>query len=209
MHDDYDKEFHDLEVAYKACLYCIIGITALLLLMMLMGCSTVKSEESTTDQRFITELNAKMDWLMRSTSTWQETFLSRQTSLVDSLIHRERNDSSHSVVVNEKGDTVRERIEVIRYIEREHTTNTKETEQWIERFRQTDSLLQVSLERQEKTDSMLHEYQKTTVVEKQLSLWERIKMNFGGFALIAVLFIFVFVVLKVIRWLRRKSIIKV
>ena len=34
-HDDYyDKEFHNLEVTYKACLYCIIGITALLLLMM-------------------------------------------------------------------------------------------------------------------------------------------------------------------------------
>jgi uncharacterized protein YceK len=204
-HDDYDKEFHDLEVAYKACLYCIIGITALLLLLMLTGCSTVKSEESTTDQRFVTELNAKMDSLIHRTSTWQETFLSKQSSIIDSIKHSEVRDTSHTIFLGAKGDTIKETVIIRQYIEREHTTDTKETEQWIERFRQTDSLLQVSLDRQEKTDSLLHEYQKTTVVEKQLSLWERIKMNFGGFALI-VLVIFIFVVcFRTQGWLRRKS----
>lgn len=204
----YDRKLRKNTPFYKVCLYCEIGTVAVLMLLSLMGCRTVKSEESTTDRRFVTELNAKMDSLMRSTSTWQETFLSRQTSLVDSLIHRERNDSSHSVVVNEKGDTVRERIEVIRYIEREHKTNTKETEQWIERFRQTDSLLHASLEKQERTDSMLQEYTKNTVTEKQLSLWERIKVDFGGYALIAFFFIFIVVCFRTVRWLRRQPSLK-
>lgn len=39
--DYYNKEFHDLEIAYKVCLYCIIGITTLLIILMLVGCKTV------------------------------------------------------------------------------------------------------------------------------------------------------------------------
>lgn len=202
----YDRKLRRNGIAYKVCMYCEIGTVAVLMLLSLMGCKTIKSEESTTDQRYVAELSAKMDSLIHRTSTWQETFLSKQSSIIDSIKHSEVRDTSHTIFLGAKGDTIKETVIIRQYVEREHTTDTKETEQWIERFRQTDSLLQVSLDRQEKTDSLLHEYKKTTVVEKHLSLWERIKMNFGGFALI-VLVIFIFVVcFRTQGWLRRKSI---
>ena len=189
--------------------YILFVLTMIGVSLALAGCKTVKSEESTVDRHLVTELNTKMDSLICRTATWQETFLSRQTSLIDSVMQKEKNDSSHSVVVNEKGDTVRERIEIIRYIERSHTTDTKETEQLVERFRRTDSLLQVSLEKQEKTDSLLHEYQKSVVVEKKPSLWDRIVSKVGGYAIVIALISLIFVGFKTLRWLRRKRLTKV
>lgn len=202
--DYYDRNLQGKAMSYRACLYCMIGMAAILMLLFLTSCRTVRSEESTVDRRFMTELDAKMDSLISRTSTWQETFLTRQTSIIDSFRRSEVRDTSHTVFLGAKGDTVKETIIIRQFVEKEHSSDTKETEQLVERFRRTDSLLQVSLARQEKTDSLLHEYQKTTVVERQLTLWERLKAGIGGYAIMIVLVILTVVCFRIVRWLRRK-----
>ena len=108
--------------------------------------------------------------------------MSRQTSIFESLKQTEKNDSSYSVTLNEKGDTVKEKIIIYREVSTDHSTEKEEKEMWMQKFRQIDSLLKVSLDRQAETDSLLREKEK--VVEKELNWWQKAKMEVGGWAII-------------------------
>lgn len=155
-HDDYyDKGLHDLEVAYKACLYCIIGITALLLLLMLVGCKTVYVPVKEVHTEYVTK-----------TDTFKQK---------DSIFCHD------SVYIHSVGDTV--------WFEKWHTKYRDKIKEVV----RIDSFI--------KNDSIPVPYP----VEKKLTPWQQAKQDFGGYALIIVSFIFVLVVIKVIRWLRRQS----
>ena len=56
---------------------------------------------------------------------------------------------------------------------------------WMHRFERMDSMLQMSIEKQERTDSLLSEYKK--IAERQPTRWERIRLDYGGYALIMLL----------------------
>lgn len=164
--------------------------------MCLVGCRSASSVETSKESHKMTELVERMDSLVAKTSVWQQDIYQKQTSLVDSFKQKEKNDSSHSVVVNEKGDTIRERIEIHHYVEREHSSEKSESEMWMQKFHEVDSLLKVSLDKQAVTDSLLKEHNKETVVEKQLSFWERIKQSVGGWAIVIIIIVFVFLVIR-------------
>lgn len=185
-----------------ALMYGLILIGAILLLS---SCKSIKSVESTTESHKVSELVEKMDSLVTKTSKWQQDIYQKQTSLVDSFKQKEKNDSSHVIIVNEKGDTVRERIEIHHYVEREHSTDTKESEVWIQKFREVDSLLKVSLDKQAVTDSLLKEHNKETVVEKQLTFWQRIKQSLGGWAILISTVLLLIMLYKIFSFLRRKA----
>lgn len=166
-------------------------------IMCLAGCSSVKSVESSSESRISTELSARMDSLLRATSTWQQSIYMQQSQLIDSFKHSEVRDTSHTIFLGVKGDTIRERIVIREYIEREHQSSEKSETFFEEKFRQTDSLLQVSLARQEKSDSLLRSYQKTTVVEKQLTFWQRVKQSLGGYAIVVCMILLLIVLYKI------------
>jgi len=148
-------------------LYVIIGIV---LLMLFTSCRSVKSVETSSESRKVSELVEQMDSLVKFSAKWQQDIYQRQTSQVDSIRQHERNDSSRSVVVNEKGDTIRERVEIYRYIERDHSTEKSESEVWMQKFHEVDSLLRISLVKQAVTDSLLREREATSVIEKKPGL---------------------------------------
>lgn len=184
-----------------ALMYGLILIGAILLLS---SCKSIKSVESTTESHKVSELVEKMDSLVAKTSKWQQDIYQKQTSLVDSFKQKEKNDSSHVIIVNEKGDTVRERIEIHHYVEREHSSEKNESEIWIQKFREVDSLLKVSLDKQAVTDSLLKEHNKETVVEKQLTFWQRIKQSLGGWAILISTVLLLIMLVKLFYFLKRK-----
>lgn len=156
-----------------------------LLLFLVCGCSAPREFES--ESHAYSLMIERMDSLVHSTSVWQQDFTSKQTSIFESLKQKEKNDSSHTIVVNEKGDTVKETIYIYREIEKESSVEKEEKEMWMHKFQQIDSLLQVSLAKQAETDSLLQ--QKQTVVEMpaELSWWQRLRLWLGNFTLIGIL----------------------
>lgn len=147
----------------------------LLLLFLVSGCATKRSTESNIDVHSIELMTQKMDSMLHATSTWQQSIFQKQTALVDSFKQREVRDTSRTVFLDEEGKIIKETVVIKELVESDHSTKESEKEYWEERFRKTDSLLQISLAKQEKMDSTLQLRQKDTVVEKKPTLGERLK----------------------------------
>ena len=130
--------------------------------------------ETETQYHQILELTSKMDSLFHSTSTWQQSIFEKQTALVDSFKQSEVRDTSRVVFLNEKRDTIKEIITIKETIEREHNTSESTKEIYQELFRQNEVLFQSTQVLQQKVDSLLHEHNKTTVVEKKAPWYERL-----------------------------------
>lgn len=147
----------------------------LLLLFLVSGCATKRSTESNIDVHSIELMTQKMDSMLHATSTWQQSIFQKQTALVDSFKQREVRDTSRTVFLDEEGKIIKETVVIKELVESDHSTKESEKEYWEELVRKTDSLLQVSLAKQEKMDSTLQLRQKDTVVEKKPTLGERLK----------------------------------
>ena len=177
-------------------------ITALIILVGLMGltgCRTIKESEMTNENHKLSELMERMDSMMRTSYTWQQDLYSKQSSLVDSFRHNEKRDSNHVVVINEKGDTVRERIEIYHEVEKDHSSEKQETEMLVQKIEKLDSMLKVSVEKQAVTDSLLRERDKYKEVEKEKTLGQRISTFFTDALVCVIIFVLVYIILKVKR----------
>ena len=111
--------------------------------------------------------------MFHSTSTWQKSIFEKQTALVDSFKNSEVRDTSHTVFLGEKGDTVKEIIKIKEIVEREHNTSEVTQESYQELFKQNEVLFHSTQVLQQKMDSLLHERNKTTVVEKKAPWYQR------------------------------------
>lgn len=180
--------------------YLLVVIFVILSLFCLLSCRSTSTVETTTEVHKVSQLAEKMDSLVKNTVKMQQNFYERQTSLIDSVRHLEKNDSTHSVVVNEKGDTIRERIEVHHYIEREHNSEKEENEVVIHLQSQVDSLIRLSVENKALTDSLLKEHNKEVVIEKKPSLWDRIKNFVYG----AIITVFIYYLIRIFLFIKRK-----
>ena len=169
---------------------------------LLLSCKSTKSVESSSESHRMTELTERIDSAFRTYSLLQQQMLVNQSSLTDKLMEKERNDSSQTVVVNEKGDTVRERVVIYKYLERQHDTDRSELNMWMERYRETDSLLRKVIERQAVTDSLIEKHDKVTVVENKPTLWQRTRQYAGDMAIIGLVLVLIY--LLVVR-LQRKA----
>lgn len=180
MGDYYEEKLKRSTGSYKACFWSGILLAILLSILFLTSCSTKSMVETDTQYRHLTELTDRMDSLFHSTSTWQQSIFEKQTALVDSFKSSEVRDTSHTVFLNEKGDTTKEKIIIKEIIEREHTSSENTQEYYQELFKQTDSLRASSKILQEKVDSLLHAYNKTTEITKEepwyKQLWNRVEL---------------------------------
>ena len=156
---------------------------------LLLSCKSTKSVESSSESHRVTELTERIDSAFRTYSLLQQQMLVNQSSLTDKLMEKERNDSSQTVVVNEKGDTVKERVVIYKYLERQHDTDRSELNMWMERYRETDSLLRKVIERQAVTDSLIEKHDKVTVVENKPTLWQRTRQYAGDMAIIGLVLV--------------------
>lgn len=164
----------------------LITMFMVLLLFVLGGCKTVTNTESHVEKHRIESMMERMDSLIKTSmtviqdSSWHETVIRELQSI------RERNDTSHFVVVDSAGKVIKETVTIVR--EREVSS---------ERDRQEITYLRHSIERMDSTiaaqssqisrmDSLLQQSHKETIVEKKSwwkSLWEQIKGILAGFIL--------------------------
>jgi len=173
MGDYYEEKLKRSTGSYKACFWSVILSALLLSFLFLTSCSTKSMVETDTQYQHISELTSSVDSLIHATATWQQSIFEKQTALVDSFKQSEVRDTSRTTFLNEKGDTIKEKIVITKIIEREHTSSESTQEYYQELFKQTDSLFQTNKILQTKVDSLLHDHNKTTVVEKKTSWIER------------------------------------
>lgn len=167
----------------------LVTMFTLLLLFVLSGCKTVSNTESYVEKHQIESLFNKMDSVLSKSQTvvqdsaWHETVIKELQSI------RERNDTSHYVVVDTAGKVIKETIVI---------NNTKEVSS--ERDRQEilflrhsvekmDSVLSVQNEQISRMDSLLQQSSKETVIEKRpwwKSLWDQLRGIITGIVLCAV-----------------------
>lgn len=174
------------EAKYNGC-GTQIALFIMLAVFLLCGCTTKNLVETDTQYRHLTELTERMDSMFHSTSTWQQSIFEKQTALVDSFKSSEVRDTSHTVFLGEKGDTVKEIIRIKEIIEREHSSSESTQEYYEELVKQTDSLFHSNKELQAKMDSLLHDHNKATVVEKEAPWYERLLAKVAPWVIIALL----------------------
>lgn len=165
----------------------VMMTACLLLLFLLCSCATTKEFEK--EDHSYSKMTEMVDSLMRSTTSWQKDFLSRQTSLIEKLSQKEKNDSIHSVVLNEKGDTLKERIVIYKEVSTDHSTEKKEMELLISKYNRIDSLLNVSLVKQAETESLLRAKETVVEVPAELSWWQNLRIWIGNIVLLALVVI--------------------
>lgn len=173
MGDYYDEKLKRSGWSYKACFWAFIAAFVMALCLFFTSCSTKRSVETETQYHHLTELTNRMDSMFHSTSTWQQSLFEKQTALVDSFKQSEVRDTSHTVFLGEKGDTVKEIITIKETFEREHSSSESTQEFQQEIFKQTDSLFRSNEILQQKVDSLLHDHNKETVVQEKVPWYER------------------------------------
>lgn len=173
-------------------MYLLIGVIVLLFA----SCSTKSMVENDVSYQKLTEATSRIDSLIHTTSTWQQSIFQQQTALVDSFKSKEVRDTSRTVFLGEKGDTIKEKIIIKEYYEREHSSSESTQEFQQEVFKQTDSLFRSNEILQQKVDSLLHTHDKTTVVEKEIPWYERWLLRLAPWIIIGLLSYIVFLKIK-------------
>ena len=152
-------------------MYCFI--IAAFVICTMCSCKTTTSTEQTVDYRHMARISERMDSLFRATETWQKSVYEKQTSLVESFKNSEVRDTSHTIFLGAKGDTVKETIVIKQYIESNHSSQESTQELREEFFRQTDSIIALNKTLSEKVDSFMQSHNKETVVEKEVPWYEK------------------------------------
>lgn len=173
MSDYYEEKRKRSTGAYKAVVNALLVAIAMAVGLFFASCSTKQSVETDVSFRHLEELTDRMDSLFHSTSTWQQSIFEKQTALVDSFKNSEVRDTSHTVFLGEKGDTVKEIIKIKEIIEREHSSSEVTQESYQELFKQNEVLFHSTQILQQKVDSLLHDHNKTTVVQEKVPWYKR------------------------------------
>lgn len=169
-HSEMKHRFTDEQMRRGGCLGILTLYAAALALMAWALCSCSRTT-------YVPVESVRTEWREADTAA----ILERLTRMYESMWRQERQSDSlvdrskETVVVNERGDTTRHDRERIVY---RSTSREKELERMVAR---QDSCIE-SLHSQllmAKTDSIAVPYP----VERKLSRWEQVKMDFGGIAL--------------------------
>lgn len=173
MNDYYEEKRKSSTGSYKAIVNALLVACAMAVGLFFTSCSTKQSVETDVSYRHLEELTNRMDSMFHSTSTWQQSIFEKQTALVDSFKNSEVRDTSHTVFLGEKGDTVKEIIKIKEIIEREHSSSEVTQESYQELFKQNEVLFQSTQVLSSKVDSLLHAHDKATMVEKKAPWYQR------------------------------------
>lgn len=154
--------------------------------IILASCRTTKTVTS-VEQHRVQTLMDRMDsvintrQVIRQDSSWRELVMSQFQSI------REKNDTSHTFVVDSTGKVIKETT-IIR-IEKETNSETdrQEREVMMSRLEIMDSTLSVMRQQLQHSDSLL-QLRQTTIekqVEKPLSWWQQMRLHLANIILIA------------------------
>lgn len=166
----------------------IIGfILGIVLISLFEGCTTPKSV-TTSEQHRIEHLMSRMDsvintrQVVQQDSSWRELIMHQFQSI------REKNDTSHTVVVDTAGRVIKETLIIQTEKESNSETDRHEREVMLHRLEVMDSTLSVMQQQLIHSDSLLQA--KETViekpVEKKLSSWQQARLWLANAVLVAI-----------------------
>ena len=151
------------------------------------GCTTSKSATS-TEQHRIEHLMSRMDsvintrQVVQQDSSWRELIMHQFQSI------REKNDTSHTVVVDTAGRVIKETLIIRTEKESNSETDRQEREVMLHRLEMMDSTLSIMQQQLIHSDSLLQA--KETViekpVEKKLSSWQQARLWLANAVLVAI-----------------------
>lgn len=193
MNDYYEEKRKSSTGSYKAVVNALLVACAMAVGLFFASCSTKQSVETDVSFRHLEELTNRMDSMFHSTSTWQQSIIEKQTALVDSFKTSEVRDTSRTVFLNEKRDTIKEIITIKETFEREHNTSESTQEIYQELFKQNEVLFHSTQVLQQKVDSLLHDHNKTTVVQEKVPWYERWMIHIYRIILICLVLYIVYI----------------
>lgn len=162
----------------------IMVLLLVALLCFLSGCTTTRT--TTNDTTHLSrEVLMQMDsiissrMVIRQDSSFRESVLRQLQSII------EKSDTSRTVVTNAEGDTIRERIVINNVREVTSETERHEREVIMHRLETIDSTLTAMQRQLERTDSTVAHKETIVEVPAKLTYWQRLRMQTGDIALIA------------------------
>lgn len=180
--------------------YAMTFVLSFLLSVLCGGCSSTQ-ETSVIEQHKVENLFQRMDSVLHTKSIIQQDSAWRQEILRQFQSVRERNDTSHTVVVDTAGHIIKETL-IIR-TERESNSETEREERLVllHRLEVMDSTLHSLQQQVSHSDSLLRQESKTIIkeVEKPLSLWQQARLWLANLILLLI-------ALLLVIWLLRRRI---
>lgn len=174
------------------CLGSLIGIILAFILCALLSlltssCTTQREIISTLDHHSVETLMQRMDSVIASRTVVEQDSAWRQLIMRQFQSLHEKNDTSHTVVVDTAGRVVKETL-IIR-TERESASETDRTERevLIHRLSVMDSTLAVMQQQIHHSDSLLQQERQTEIKEvpAKLSRWQQFQIWLGRIILLA------------------------
>jgi len=168
----------------------------ILAVVVLVGCRTINNEESYVERHRLESMIERMDslvsrsYVIQQDSSWRELVMRQFESI------KEKSDTSHIQVVDTAGNVIKETIvinntrEVVSEKERQEIVGLRHS---VEKL---DSTVTVQNEQISRMDSLLKESVKEKTIEKQLSWWQKIVMQWKGMLLGLAIGVVVLLVLK-------------
>ena len=149
-----------------------VMFVCLLIVLLLMGCKTVTNEKSYIEKHRMESLVERMDSLIsrsqtiQQDSSWRETFIKELRSI------KERNDTSHTLVVDTSGNVIKETIIINTMREVTSESAMIMMEGMFHKMERMDSAIVIQGWMISRMDSLLQQKDKEITIEKKQSWWE-------------------------------------
>lgn len=176
---------HVTAALYGCGVFLVAFIMALVICMFFSSCSTHKEVTSVEHHR-IENLMQRMDsvisnrQVIQQDSSWRELVMNQFQSI------RERNDTSHTFIVDTTGRVIKETLIIRTERESNSETERKEREMMVHRLEVMDSTLNVMQIQFSHIDSLMQ--LKQTVIEKtvpaKLNIWQQARIHLANIILI-------------------------
>ena len=170
---------------YGCCAYAL-GIILVIILCLFIGSCSVNKEVTSVEHHRVENLMQRMDsvinmrQVIQQDSSWRELIMHQFQSI------RERNDTSHTFVVDSAGKVIKETLVIRTERESNSETDRQEREVMIHRLDVMDSTLNVMQQQFNHIDSLMQT--KQTVIEKaipaKLNIWQQVRLWLANIVLI-------------------------
>lgn len=157
-------------------------------LALLTGCTPRSIVFDTQEQRHTQEMLHRMDSTLMAHSIAQQDSTWHQEIMRQFLSIREKSDTSHSVIINAAGDTIRERIIINNIRESTSETDREQLTLMSHRLEVMDSTVQAQSQQICRMDSLLRRQKQTEIKEvaKPLNWWQQMQIWLGRLVLVAI-----------------------
>ena len=195
-----EKEEVRARYALYGCSAYAVGIILVIIICFLIGSCSTSKEVSSVEYHRVENLMQRMDsvintrQVIRQDSSWRELIMHQFQSL------RERNDTSHTVVVDTAGRVISERIIIRTERESNSETDRQERQVLIHRLEVMDSTLTVMQQQFSHIDSLM-QAKNTTITrytQSTLTSWQQVRLWLANVVLVAL-----FIAAAVWAWRKR------